>query len=308
MKQVLVTGGTGFLGGHVVNRLRKNPDYTVIPIGSKLYDLRNHGDVEFMYEELQPDVVINLAARCGGIKANRNRPAEFFYDNLMIGMNLIHNAPARLEKFVQIGSVCSYPVAGCLPFRESQLWDGYPEFTNAPYGIAKRTLLTMCQAYRQQYGLNAIYLMPANLYGPYDNFDPETSHVISALIQKCIEAKRTGEDITLWGTGKATREFLYVEDCAEAIALATERYNDPDPVNIATGEETSILELAEGVAVMTGFKGNFIFDSSKPDGQPRRSFETLKASTFGFRAKTGLMEGLKKTIDWYLETQCGKLL
>jgi GDP-L-fucose synthase len=306
MKRVLVTGGTGFLGCHVVNRLRKNPEYTVIPIGSKLFDLRMHGDVEFMYEELQPDIVINLAARCGGIKANRVRPAEFFYDNLMIGVNLIHNAPARLEKFVQIGSVCSYPVKGCLPFREDQLWDGYPESTNAPYGIAKRTLLTMCQAYRQQYGLNAIYLMPANLYGPGDNFDPETSHVISASIQKCIEARRTGEDVALWGTGFATREFLFVEDCAEAIALAVERYNDPEPVNIATGEEISISGLVTTIAELVGYTGDFYWDSTKPDGQPRRKFETLRASSFGFRASTSLREGLKKTIDWYLETQCGK--
>lgn len=308
MKRVLVTGGTGFLGLYVVERLRKNPEYKVIPLGSKLYDLRFSDDVEFMYQELEPDIVIHLAASCGGIGANQKRPADFFYDNLIMGVNLIHNAPSKLEKFVQIGTVCSYPVHGCLPFREDQLWDGYPEITNAPYGIAKRTLLTMCQAYRQQYGLNAIYLMPVNLYGPYDNFDSDTSHAIPALIKKCIEAKRTGADVTLWGTGKATREFIYAADCAEAIALAVERYNSPEPVNLATGKEISILGLAELIAQIVGFRGKFLFDISKPDGQPYRRFDTMKASTFGFRASTSLREGLEKTIDWYLETQCERSL
>lgn len=308
MKRVLVTGGNGFLGRHVVERLRLSSEYAVFPVGHSLYDLLLPAEVEMMYMELQPDIVVHLAASCGGIGANQKRPADFFYDNLMMGMNMIHYAPAKVEKFVQIGSVCSYPITGEIPFTENQLWNGYPESTNAPYGVAKRALWTMCDAYRRQYGLNAIYLMPVNLYGPGDNFDSETSHAIPALIRKFIEAKNCkAPSVTLWGTGRATREFLYAADCAEAIVLAIEKYNKPEPVNIATGEEISIFRLASIIAEMVEFKGLIGFDPSKPDGQPRRLFDTKKATeAFGFKASTSLIYGLRKTINWYAEQRCGR--
>ncbi|NWG01531.1 MAG: GDP-L-fucose synthase [Syntrophaceae bacterium] len=272
--------------------------------------------VKRVYQDAKPDIVIHLAAKVGGIGANRANPGKFFYDNLMMGVQMMEvGRQVGIEKFVAIGTICAYPKFTPVPFREENLWDGYPEETNAPYGLAKKMLLVQAQAYRQQYGFNAIYLLPVNLYGPGDNFDPESSHVIPALIKKCIDAKRYAQsEIIVWGTGKATREFLYVEDCAEAIVLATEKYNKPDPVNIgagfsaqggsAFGGEISIKDLVELIAKLTGFKGEIIWDITKPDGQPRRMLDTSKAEKeFDFKAKTNFEDGLKKTIDWYLITK-----
>jgi len=249
-------------------------------------------------------MVIHLAARVGGIGANREHPAEFFYDNLMMSVPLLHESwAAGVDKFVALGTICCYPKFTPVPFREENLWDGYPEETNAPYGLAKKMLLVQAQAYRQQYGFNSIFLMPVNLYGPEDNFDPASSHVIPAIIRKCLEAQAAGEEkVTLWGTGRPTREFLYVEDCAEGICLATERYDKPEPVNLGSGQEISIRELAGIIAELTGFQGEFIWDSSQPDGQPRRCLDTSRAEQeFGFQAKTPFREGLKRTVAWYQE-------
>jgi GDP-L-fucose synthase len=251
-------------------------------------------------------VIIHLAARVGGIGANRAHPAEFFYDNLMMGVQLMHESwQASVEKFVAIGTVCAYPKFTPVPFKEEDFWNGYPEETNAPYGLAKKMLLVQAQAYRQQYGFNAIYLLPVNLYGPRDNFDLETSHVIPALIRKCVEAKEQGESqIEVWGTGSPTREFLYVEDAAEGILLATERYNGAEPVNLGSGQEISIKELVALIARLTGFAGQITWDTTKPDGQPRRRLDTRRAEEyFGFKAQMPLEEGLRRTIDWYLETR-----
>jgi len=261
--------------------------------------------VERLYSDLRPDVVIHLAARVGGIGANRENPGLFFYENLIMGLLLLEYARrSGVEKFVTIGTICSYPKFTPVPFKEEDLWDGYPEETNAPYGIAKKALLVQSQAYRQQYGLNAIYLLPVNLYGPGDNFDPETSHVIPALIRKCLEGKATEcREIVCWGDGSPTREFLYVEDCAEAIVLAMEKFNSSQPINIGTGEEIRIAELASLICELTGFKGQIIWDSSKPNGQPRRCLDTKRAwEELGFRARTSLREGLRKTIDWYINS------
>ena len=299
-KRVLVTGGTGFLGLRVWAKL-KEIGAVVIPT-SRAHDLRSTQQVEYLLGCYKPDVVIHCAARCGGIGANAARPADFFYENMRMGMNVIHLCHARkVPKLVMIGTVCSYPAMTPAPFKESDLWNGYPEETNAPYGIAKRALLTMCQAYRQQYGLNAIFLMPANLYGPGDNFDPETSHVIPAIIRKCVEARSRGESsITLWGDGTPTREFLYVGDAAEAIILAAERYNGAEPVNLGTGREISIADLASMIAWKTFFIGELHFDASKPNGQMRRVLDTSRAfAEFGWRASTDLETGLAATIDWY---------
>ncbi len=301
-KRVVVTGGSGFLGSCVVGKLRERGAHKIFVPRSKDYDLRDLDAIQRMYEDAQPDIVIHLAARVGGIGANREHPADFFYDNLIMGTQLIHEAWKRnLEKFVAIGTVCAYPKHTPVPFREDDLWNGYPEETNAPYGIAKKALLIQLQTYRQQYGFNGIYLLPVNLYGPGDNFDPASSHVIPALIKKCADAVRNRAPfVEVWGTGRASREFLYVDDAAEAIVLATERYNGADPVNIGAEREITIRELVPLIAELTGFQGEIRWDSSKPDGQPRRSLDTTRARhMFGFVSTTDFHEGLRATIDWY---------
>jgi GDP-L-fucose synthase len=301
--RVLVTGGAGFLGSHVVDTLRRQGCREVIVPRSRDYNLVSGADVRQLLRDARPDVVVHLAARVGGIGANRDQPAEFFYDNLMMGTQMMHESwRAHVDKFVAIGTVCAYPKNTATPFREETLWDGYPEETNAPYGLAKKMLLVQAQAYRQQYGFNAIYLLPVNLYGPEDNFDPVNSHVIPALIKKFVEAKKQGlSAVEVWGTGLATREFLYVQDAAEGIVLATQHYDGVEPVNLGSGMEISIRELAELIARITGFEGKIIFDTSKPDGQPRRRLDTERAATwFGFRASTPFDQGLRETIQWYL--------
>ncbi len=302
-KRVVVTGGGGFLGSFVVEKLRERGAGEVFVPRSKDYDLRELDNIRRVLADAQPDIVIHLAARVGGIGANRVHPAEFFYDNLMMSVPLFHESwKAGVSKFVAIGTVCAYPKYTPLPFKEEDLWNGYPEETNAPYGLAKKMLLVQSQAYRQQYGFNSIFLLPVNLYGPRDNFDLETSHVIPALIHKCVEARERGEDhIVAWGTGAPTREFLYVEDAAEGILLATERYNESNPVNLGSGMEISIKDLAHLIARLMGLEEEVVWDTSKPDGQPRRCLDTSKAERlFGFRAKTPLEEGLRRTVDWYL--------
>jgi len=303
-KRITVTGGKGFLGTHLIRKLKEDRGCQNVFIADlPEYDLRKLEDIKRMFDDQRPDIIIHLAAVVGGIGANRENPGRFFYDNAIMGIQLMHNAYLRkIEKFVALGTICCYPKYTPVPFKEKNLWDGYPEETNAPYGLAKKLLLVQAQAYRQQYGFNAIFLMPVNLYGPGDNFDPKTSHVIPALIRKCIEAKERGDDhIVVWGTGNASREFLYVEDAAEAIILAAEKYNNPDPVNLGAGFEIKIKDLAELIVKLTGFQGKITWDSSKPDGQPRRMLDTSKAEReCGFRAKTTLEEGLKKTIEWYV--------
>ena len=302
-KRVLITGGTGFLGKHVSKKLRESAGYDVFSVGSKNYgDLRRRRKIEDMFDRLRPDIVIHLAAACGGIGANQKNPGKFFYDNLIMGAEMIDVAKeCGVDKFIQVGTVCAYPKFTPAPFTEDNIWNGYPEETNAPYGIAKKALLVQCQAYRQQYGMNAIYLIPVNLYGPGDNFNLESSHVIPALIRKCLEAKQAGaKSITVWGTGSACREFLYVEDCAEAIVLAMERYNGSEPVNIGTGSEISIKDLMGIIKEATGFGGELVWDVTKPDGQPRRRLDTSRAlNEFGFKSKTALQEGLVKTVEWF---------
>lgn len=303
-KRVVVTGGAGFLGSFVVEKLRERECKEIFVPRSREYNLVENEHVKKLYRDVKPDVVIHLAAVVGGIGANRKNPGKFFYENLMMGVQLMEQARmAGIKKFVAIGTICSYPKFTPIPFKEEDLWNGYPEETNAPYGIAKKALLVQAQAYRQQYGLNSIYLLPVNLYGPGDNFDPESSHVIPALIKKCFDAIKNNEkEIVVWGTGKATREFLYVEDCAEGIVLAAERYNKPEPVNLGAGFEISIKDLAELIVRLTGFKGKISWDTTKPDGQPRRCLDTTKAEReFGFKAKTEFEEGLKRTIKWYKE-------
>ena len=303
-KRVMVTGGAGFLGKYVVNKLKEHGCKDIFVPRSREYNLVQMEAVERAYRDSNPHIVIHLAALVGGIGANRKNPGKFFYDNLMMGAQLMEVARLRgVEKFVGIGTICCYPKYTPIPFKEEDLWNGYPEETNAPYGLAKKMLLVQAQAYRQQYGFNAIFLMPVNLYGPGDNFDPVTSHVIPALIKKCVDAKKEGRnEVVVWGTGKASREFLYVEDCAEAIVLATERYDKPDPVNIGAGFEITIKELAQLIAKLAGFQGKLVWDTTKPDGQPRRMLDVTRAEReFGFKAKTPFEEGLKKTIEWYLE-------
>lgn len=301
-KRVLVTGGSGFLGSFVVEKLGEKGCQDIFVPHSEEYDLRQLDVIQRLLKDAKPDMIIHLAARVGGIGANRAHPAEFFYDNLMMGVQLMHESwRAGINKFVAIGTVCAYPKFTPVPFKEDDLWNGYPEETNAPYGLAKKMLLIQAQTYRQQYGFNAIYLLPVNLYGQRDNFDLESSHVIPALIRKCIEAaKRNDDHIVVWGTGKPTREFLYVEDAAEGILLAAERYNGSEPVNLGSGMEISIHDLVHLIARLTGFKGKIVLDSSKPDGQPRRCLNTERAErVFGFRAKTSFEDGLRRTIKWY---------
>ena len=302
-KRICVTGGAGFLGQHLVRNLQSKGAHDIFIPRYPEYDLVKGEDIARMLADAQPDITIHLAAHVGGIGANLARPAEFFYDNLMMGVQLMHQAWQRgVEKVVALGTICAYPKFTPIPFKEEHLWDGYPEETNAPYGLAKKMLLVQSQAYRQQYGFNSIFLLPVNLYGPGDNFDLASSHVIPALIRKCIEAKEQGADeIVAWGDGSPTREFIYVEDAAEGIALATQYYNRSDPVNLGSNFEISIKDLTELIARLTGFEGRVRWDTSKPNGQPRRKLDTTRAKEyFGFSAKTNFEDGLRKTIDWYL--------
>ena len=301
-KRVCVTGGAGFLGSFVTARLHERGAKEVFIPTIEKYDLVQLDSIRQMLDDSNPNIIIHLAAQVGGIGANREHPAEFFYSNLMMGVQLIHEAWLRgVEKFVALGTICAYPKFTPIPFKEENLWDGYPEETNAPYGLAKKMLLVQSQAYRQQYGFNSIFIMPVNLYGPRDNFKPESSHVIPALIKKCVEAVESGADsIEVWGDGTPTREFLYVEDAAEGILLATEKYDSPEPINLGSGMEISIKHLVELIAHLTGFKGRIIWDTSKPNGQPRRRLDVTRAEqAFGFKAETSFEEGLKKTIEWY---------
>jgi len=314
-KQVIVTGGAGFLGSYVVQKLKDRGAAEIVVPRSGEYDLRDLaamrrflGETVARARSIHPAakvIVIHTAARVGGIGANRDHPAEFFYDNLMMGAQLLHESYlAAAEKFVALGTICCYPKFTPVPFREENLWDGYPEETNAPYGLAKKMLLVQSQAYRQQYGFNSIFLMPVNLYGPGDNFDPASSHVIPALIKKCVDAKQAGEDhIVVWGDGSPTREFLYVEDAAEGVLLAAERYNKSEPGNLGSAFEISVKDLAETIARLTGFRGKLVWDTTKPNGQPRRKLDTSRAEKkFAFKAAVGFATGLGKTIESYIKT------
>lgn len=303
-KRVCVTGGAGFLGSFVTAKLRERGAAEIFIPTIEQYDLVQPDSIRQMLDDSNPDIIIHLAAQVGGIGANREHPAEFFYNNLMMGVQLMHEAWLRgVQKFVALGTICAYPKFTPVPFKEEDLWNGYPEETNAPYGLAKKMLLVQSQSYRQQYGFNSIFLMPVNLYGPRDNFNPESSHVIPALIKKCIEAVQSGaETIEVWGDGSPTREFLYVEDAAEGILLATEKYNGSEPVNLGSGMEISIKDLVELIAKLTGFNGRLVWDTSKPNGQPRRRLNVERAEQeFGFKAKIDFEEGLRRTIEWYIE-------
>lgn len=308
-RRVMVTGGAGFLGSVVVSKLRDRETKAIFVPRSREYDLREIGGVRRALDDARPDIVIHLAARVGGIGANREHPADFFYDNLMMGVQLFHESWKRgVEKFVAVGTVCAYPKFTPIPFREEEIWNGYPEETNAPYGLAKKMLLVQSQSYRQQYGFNSIFLMPVNLYGPGDNFDPASSHVIPALIKKCVDTKQKGDDhIVVWGDGSPTREFLYVDDAAEGILLAAERYNDSEPVNLGSAFEISIKDLVEMIARLTGFESKIVWDTTKPNGQPRRKLDTSRAKAqFGFKARTSFEEGLRRMIKWYRATAHGE--
>jgi len=303
-KRICITGGNGFLGSHLVNKFKLNGYRNISIADIDRYDLRITDDIIRLYDDIKPNIIIHCAARVGGIGANQKYPGEFFYDNIIMGTQLMEYARRyNVEKFVGIGTVCCYPKVTSLPFREEHLWDGYPEETNAAYALAKKMLLVQSQAYRQQYGFNSIFLMPVNLYGPGDSFDPKRSHVIPALIKKCYDAIESKKDeIVVWGTGKASREFLYVDDCAEAIVLATEQYNKSDPVNIGSNFEITIKELVNLIVELTGFNGRVVWDSIKPDGQPRRMLDTSKAEQeFGFKARTDFKKGLQVTVDWYAQ-------
>jgi GDP-L-fucose synthase len=305
-KSVLITGGAGFLGFYVAEKLKQRGCQDIFIPRSKEYDLVRMEAVQKTFRDSQPDIVIHLAATVGGIGANRENPGMFFYENLMMGVQTMEVARQyRVEKFVAIGTVCSYPKYTPVPFKEEDLWSGYPEETNAPYGLAKKMLLVQAQAYRQQYGFNAIFLLQTNIYGPQDNFDPKSSHVIPAIIKKCLDAMEKGEDrIVVWGTGKPTRDFLYVHDAAEGILMAAEKYSKGEPLNLGSGCEISIRDLADLIVRLTGFKGKIEWDISKPDGQPRRMLDTTKAEKeIGFKAKTSFIEGLKATIDWYSKSR-----
>jgi len=305
-QRIVITGGAGFLGRHLQKALvaaGAREDALLVPLIED-YDLTKEQDVERMYADMTPTVVIHLAAEVGGIGANRDNPGRFFYANMAMGLHLIEHARRlALDKFVQVGTICAYPKFTPVPFKEEDLWEGYPEETNAPYGIAKKALLVMLQAYRQQYGLNGIYLLPVNLYGPGDNFNLQTSHVIPALIRKFVEATGRGDkEVIVWGTGSASREFFFVEDCARGLTLATQNYDDPEPVNLGAGFEITIKDLAEKIRDMVGFEGELVWDTSKPDGQPRRCLDTSRAAEFfGFRAEMDFDEGLRRTIDWWRE-------
>jgi GDP-L-fucose synthase len=301
-RRVVISGGNGFLGSFVVEKLRAAGCREITAPHSREYDLREKSEALRLYKNDRPDIFIHLAAVVGGIGANRASPGKFFYENAVMGLNAIEAGRiAGVEKFVCVGTICSYPKFTPVPFREENFWNGYPEETNAPYGLAKKMLLVQLQSYRDQYGLNGIYLTPVNLYGPRDNFDLETSHVIPALIRKCCEAKQAqAPEIVAWGTGRATREFLYVEDAAEAVVAATEKYSKPEPVNLGSGKEISVRDLTELIRSLAEYEGNVRWDSTKPDGQPRRCLDTSRALTeFGWRAKTDLRDGLRKTIDWF---------
>ena len=316
-KRVTVTGGKGFLGSYILEKLEQRGCKHIAIADLPEYNLTRLPDIQRMYNEQQPDIVIHLAAVVGGIGANRENPGKFFYENAIMGIQLIHEAYLnKIEKFVALGTICAYPKFTPVPFKEENLWDGYPEETNAPYGLAKKMMLVQSQAYREQYDFNSIFLLPVNLYGPRDNFDPKSSHVIPALIKKCIDAQKSSPNspfrnlsgnrrihhspITVWGTGKPSREFIYVEDAAEGILLAAEKYNKSDPVNIGAGFEITIKNLVNLIVNLTGFKGKVIWDTSKPDGQPRRMLDTSKAKKeFGFVAQMSFVEGLIKTIEWY---------
>jgi len=305
-RRVVVTGGAGFLGSYVIEGLQKRGCRNILLPKIEEYDLVQMNNIVRMYADMRPDIVIHLAAVVGGIGANREHPGEFFYKNLMMGVQLIEQGRLNnIEKFVAIGTVCAYPKFTPVPFKEDELWDGYPEETNAPYGLAKKMLLVQSQSYRAEYGFNSIFLLPVNLYGPGDNFDPASSHVIPALIKKCVDAIESGADhIECWGTGNVSREFIYVADAAEGILLATELYNGAEPVNIGAGFEITIKELAEKIAKLTGFGGELRWDASRPDGQPRRRLDTSRAKNlFNFEAKMTFDEGLKATIEWYRQNQ-----
>jgi GDP-L-fucose synthase len=305
-KRIVVTGGAGFLGSYILAGLKRRGCENILVPHIEDYDFVTMGDVERMYDDMSPDIVIHLAAAVGGIGANREHPGEFFYKNLMMGVQLIEQGRLRgLEKFVAIGTVCAYPKFTPVPFKEDDIWEGYPEETNAPYGLAKKMLLVQSQSYRAEYGFNSIFLVPVNLYGPRDNFNPESSHVIPAIIKKCVDAIDAGDDyIECWGSGIASREFIYADDAAEGILLGTEFYNDSEAVNIGAGFEITIKDLTEKIAKLTGFGGEIRWDRSKPDGQPRRCLDTTRAKKeFGFEAKTNFDEGLKATIDWYVENK-----
>ena len=301
-KKVTVTGGKGFLGSYILKKLQQRGCKNIAVANLPEYNLTNMTDIQRMYREQKPDIVIHLAAVVGGIGANRKNPGKFFYENAIMGIQLMHEAYLNnIEKFIAIGTICAYPKFTPVPFREEDLWNGYPEETNAPYGLAKKMMLVQSQAYRQQYGFNSIFLLPVNLYGPRDNFDPKSSHVIPALIKKCVDAVNQGKnEIVVWGSGKPSREFIYVEDAAEGILLAAEKYHKGDPVNIGAGFEIKIKELVNLIVKLTEFSGKVNWDTSKPDGQPRRMLDTSKAEKeFCFKAKTSFEDGLKKTIEWY---------
>lgn len=305
-RRVCVTGGAGFLGSFVTEKLRQRGAKEIFIPTIERYNIVERDDIRRMLDDARPDIIIHLAAQVGGIGANREHPAEFFYNNLMMGVQLIHEAYLRhVEKFVAIGTVCAYPKFTPVPFREDDIWNGYPEETNAPYGLAKKMLLVQSQAYRQQYGYNSIFLLPVNLYGPRDNFRSDSSHVIPALIRKFIEAQDQGlKAVEVWGDGSPTREFLYVEDAAEGILLAAEKYNASEPVNLGSGYEISIKDLAELIARLVGFEGTLTWDTTKPNGQPRRGLDTTRAyREFGFKAQINFEQGLKNTIEWFLQNR-----
>jgi GDP-L-fucose synthase len=307
--KILITGGAGFLGSFVIEKLQARGYTNLVSLRKKDFDLTHEAEVDRLYQTHKPDAVLHLAAEVGGIGANRDNPGRFFFANMSMGLHLIEGARKfGLKKFVQVGTICAYPNMTPVPFKESSLWDGYPEVTNAPYGIAKKSLMVMCQAYRQQYGLDSIYLLPVNLYGPRDNFHPHSSHVIPALIRKCVEARDRGDaQITAWGTGSASREFLYVEDCADGIIGSMEKYESPEPMNLGSGREINIKALTELVAKTAGFKGKIVWDATKPDGQPRRCLDVTRAKEqIGFVAGTKLEDGLAKTIAWF-EAQNGNV-
>lgn len=308
-RRVCITGGAGFLGKVVTRKLHERGAQDIFIPTIEKYDLVDPQSIDQLLKDSNPDIIIHLAAHVGGIGANREHPAEFFYDNLMMGVQLMHKAWQRgIEKFVAIGTVCAYPKFTPVPFKEDDLWIGYPEETNAPYGLAKKMLLVQSQAYRDQYGFNSIFLLPVNLYGPGDNFNPQSSHVIPALIRKCVEADANGDTkIVVWGDGSPTREFLYVDDAAEGIILAAEHYNESLPVNLGSGNEISIRDLANKIVQLTGYQGNLVWDTEKPNGQPRRSLDTTRAfEKFGFQAKVSFNQGLEETIHWYKQLQSSK--